>query len=181
MEQPVRTATLAAIIAAVVLAAGLSLVPARSASAGHVFSHWGQRTLALADRTGDPGWQAATRRAADLWTAVGADVRLTWSEGGVGCEASSDVIPICRDNLRRGWKGVAEVHHGGHIVRARIRFDDRDFSQAQKDNIACHEVGHVLGLHHSRSAASCLTGRSSSTVPDAHDVEMLRRIYGHGD
>ncbi|MGQ0520016.1 MAG: hypothetical protein ACT4PX_02545 [Actinomycetota bacterium] len=181
MRSPRYIAYAAAAATAAAVLLGLAFAPG-GATAAPAFAHWGQRSLVISDRTGDAGWQAATRRAVDTWNAVGADVRLAWSEGGVGCEAEGTTIPVCRDILQRGWKGAAHFYHApdGHLGGARIRMAaDRSFSQAEKDTLACHEIGHALGLDHAGSSASCLTQGSVSATPDGADADALRTAYAH--
>lgn len=169
----------AAVTTALPIAAALG---ANGAVASPSFAHWSQRTLVVSDRTGDAGWQQSTRRAVATWNAVGADLRLTWVEGGVGCGAEGATIPVCRDTLPAGWKGAAAMYDAadGHLGGARIRVNaQRRFTEAERDTIACHELGHALGLGHSGSAASCLTQGSRSTRPDSQDANSLRASYGH--
>ena len=109
-------------------------------------------------------------------------MRLVWAEGGIGCHAQGTTVPFCRAEMRRSWKAVTRVYFepDGHLGGATIDVHPRrTFTQAQKDNIACHEVGHALGLGHSRHRSSCLTQGSSSPGPDAQAVSSLRASYAH--
>jgi len=176
-----RSAAVISVLSSIGLVATAAL-PLGQAQAAPSLAHWSQRTLVVSDRTGDPGWELATRRGVDVWNAAGAAVHLTSSQGGIGCEPEGTTIPVCRDVLRRGWQAATALYTGpdGHLGGARIRVDaGRRFSQAQRDGILCHEIGHALGLDHSDVDSSCLTQGSRSTTPSVADVENLRMTYGH--
>ncbi|WP_147425374.1 hypothetical protein [Bailinhaonella thermotolerans] len=63
-----------------------------------------------------------------------------------------------------------------------VRFDLRDvdgFSTDQRRALACHEVGHTVGLSHSTESSSCLrTGAHTTVKYSAHDVSHLYTRYG---
>jgi hypothetical protein len=49
---------------------------------------------------------------------------------------------------------------------------------AEKWNTACHEMGHILGLHHNTSTSSCLYyARTSHETPNADDYNLLESYY----
>jgi hypothetical protein len=51
-------------------------------------------------------------------------------------------------------------------------------TEAQRWNTACHEIGHVLGLDHGTSTASCMYySRTSQRYPHANDFTLLERYY----
>ncbi|MGI8632823.1 MAG: matrixin family metalloprotease, partial [Solirubrobacterales bacterium] len=143
-----------------------------AATAASSYAHWGARNIVISDRTGDPGWQVASKRAVQVWAEAGAAIQVSWREGGIGCSFSGTVVPFCRDAIQQGWTGATawRASGDGHLDGNVVLVDaSRTFSQPLKDAIACHELGHVLGLNHTSNAASCLDSRSTSTRPSAQD------------
>ena len=171
----------AAMTAALTLgAAAAAVVPAQATP---VVGHWADRTLVIEDQTGDASWQRAVEDAVDSWNAAGSDLRLEFRTGPAGaCSAGNGTVAVCvRDLGRRRYQGVTRIGRAqGHIVDARVTFDDRPFTDVQKTSLACHEIGHAIGLHHSRSASSCLTSRGYPAKPHADDLASLVQAYAHG-
>jgi len=84
-----------------------------------------------------------------------------------------------------GWAGLAQIHiNGNHITDGRVRVNNYyGTSNSYRRHVLCQEVGHVLGLDHQASGNnSCMDDSSAGwdeLHPNAHDYEMLERIYDH--
>jgi hypothetical protein len=84
-----------------------------------------------------------------------------------------------------GWYGLFQPDQLGHLTKGYIQFDDADppNDAAAKRYVACHELGHSVGLAHRASGTSCMNTVSPGyQSPDSHDIEMLdRNIYQYSD
>lgn len=85
-----------------------------------------------------------------------------------------------------GWLGLTSLESisSCHINKASIKLnryylDSPSYTDSTIAKIACHEIGHTLGLSHSASTTSCMNHSSTSISPDAHDVDTIRSIYAH--
>jgi hypothetical protein len=164
---------------AVLLAAGAA---APGASADHTSGHWHDRTVVVRDETGFADHRRALDLAVRQWNAAGAAVRLELASGrGAGCDApQAGEISVCRADLPPSRAGEARVwKQGDHIVRASVlvRADSWRFEHLVA--IACHELGHALGLDHRSERTSCLTATIHSSQPDEHDLADLRAAHAH--
>lgn len=83
-----------------------------------------------------------------------------------------------------GWLSIAQISsYSGCTVRSgQIRMnqtylDNGSYTRTNKESIACHEIGHLLGLGHSPNATSCMSHNLSAAQPDAHDRDVVNSIY----
>lgn len=83
-----------------------------------------------------------------------------------------------------GWLGYAEWNGSGDSPtkygRARLNqtYLDNGYTRTHKKHVACHEIGHLLGLAHNRSQAdTCMNDTIFITRPNAHDRDAINAIY----
>ncbi len=157
--------------------------------------HWRseQRHLVVVDKTNDPGWQQATRHAVDAWNRAAGQggLRLSWTAGRGTCAPDGVRVSVCTTsqwNLgggrSSGRQGLARLeldrsgHNGGAYV---LVCGDCDAGADRQRVIATHEIGHTLGLFHTRRLTSVMLHTGGGEEPDAQDAAELRSIYGHVD
>lgn len=136
-------------------------------------------------------WRTPVARAAKEWSRRSAAVVITLKEGARDaasrqrCRAPKGAVRVCSaDYGDTSWAAITHVvADGNHIIRAKIKLNDR--GAAAHRALACHEMGHALGLAHRNQSemSSCLTPYVSAAQahPDGHDIDQLASIYKHED
>jgi hypothetical protein len=99
-------------------------------------------------------------------------------------ETSGNEVHVCNANYgATGWAGLTELTlNGQHIVKIRVRLNDYYVTRTLRRLVACHELGHSVGLGHRSTPTSCMMpGSGSRKHPDATDFKEIKRIYAHSD
>jgi len=151
-------------------AAGRSVLPARAvplrtAAVGGTGLHWlmrpGQRELVVdvVDRT---GWAWPVRAASREWATPHVRFRYGLTD----------------------WSGVTHATPGQMqtftgTVQVQLN-DSYRMSAGEHRAVACHELGHALGLDHDSRTSSCLQSQPHATAPDGLDRARLETVYRLG-
>lgn len=90
-----------------------------------------------------------------------------------------------------GWLGIADpkpntscVYGPDQVVFWNTLLNqtylDNGYTLQNKQDVACEELGHAMGLAHTTAAGSCMNATLTAPQPNAHDIAELAGIYPGG-
>jgi hypothetical protein len=161
--------------------------------------HWpivqpGALNISVVDKT-DRSWAEPVAIAVRDWSvSQSLDLYLTRGQN-VDCLFVTDTVQVCNARYgSTGWYGLMQfVTEGEHLRAATVKFNESyKMSRGYRELIACHELGHAVGLGHrdetfnNPQLGTCLDYSTQADYelnlhPDAHDYAMLEQIYAHVD
>ncbi len=184
-----RRALAAAATAAIILALAPQASAAPCCSAGW---HW--------KRSANPFVVTLLSSVQSQWVAPLTNAAAEWSQSDKfdmhivqgstspatrnNCSETTGEVHVCNANYgATGWAGLTEMTlNGQHIVKMRVRLNDFYTTARFRRLVACHELGHSVGLAHRTQSTSCMKpGEGSRKHPDGTDFAEIDRIYRHLD
>lgn len=107
-----------------------------------------------------------------------------WRSPSQGCPGSNvGCVPVTEVSLpNAAWHGSTSLAWSGdHFTQVSIKLNTAvTTTSSQKRSVACHELGHAIGLDHQRVNDSCMTdGAVYPLYPNGHDFDKIKGLYDH--
>ena len=196
------------VLVGLLLAATVGFFPP-VASASHTWNvssgvprHWqkygtGPSDAPLLDKTTGV-WPGYVASAVSTWNSgtTTVDFSRTVSSGcgtlpnGYATVCNANYTDSCGSAGPDSWAGCTDSllvnSQNGHWGSAVVRFDDTipgfTWTDAKRQEVTCHELGHVLGLWHDQTSGCLETVTTGNyTAPVAHDHEQANANHNHTD
>jgi Matrixin len=169
-------------LALAVVGAFLAGVVPTSAASNAWFKWQGTPKIALTIRVPQPGLFPSFQRAVSAW-GLSPAFKLTIVQQ-TQCPALRQ-ISVCNDpqgtETQANPAATAPTLVNGQGISATIWVYDSWVSAAsvsELDYMACHELGHALGLAHQSVLDSCMSYAFARPFPNAQDYRSLGELYG---
>ncbi|MDQ3933215.1 MAG: matrixin family metalloprotease [Actinomycetota bacterium] len=172
-----------------ILMAGTLVCPSAASALGHRWidgrtGNWvHMHTRGFPVYSGDLGglgyWGTATTRAHVYW------FTQTVQTHGVSSHDGSRIHAIHGSYGDTGWFGLATIEEGwdyntGHYTHGHNFYNHFYLADSalRADHVACHEMGHSLGLDHTANTGSCMQSGGFYPFPDGgQDRDWLPHLY----
>lgn len=146
-----------------------------------------------------PDWNAEYEVSLDAWatsTVIDHTSRTSGSTDNKDrrrCNAETGKMVTCNATYgNNGWAGLASINidSNRHITLGTAKMNDTYLANDTYEyrlHVMCQEIGHVYGLGHTSEDGSsqntCMdySNSDTSTLPNAHDYDLLEAIYSHLD
>ncbi len=142
--------------------------------------HWGSRALerriCVEDHTGR-SWPV--HAAARKWSQSSRIEYYFLADCGAR-RRKVKVFEVFRPDV--SWAGYTTVLFDSRLHYTRVRVYLNSARPSVHRAIACHELGHAVGLGHNTSTSSCMYWAPTSPYPGVGDFRLLRyAVYAHRD
>jgi hypothetical protein len=146
----------------------------RASTDGADGAHWDVPEVLVRDETGHPDVGRALERAVAAWNEATPRLQLRVVPGeGSGCRGADGEIQVCLTSGEAYAGSATTVEEDGHIASAVVLLE-LDRVGAYVDAVACHELGHAVGLDHRSSGDTCMRERPTVAEPDDEDLRRVR-------
>ncbi|WP_187284642.1 matrixin family metalloprotease [Streptomyces sp. uw30] len=157
------------------------VVGTASAWCGHKWDYgpFNDPQVYFLDHSGD-SWPVTDARV-DWYQAPGIDAYYRWHTAG--CPGGGrHCVHVYSGSYGTDWYGVTEASSsGGYFVDGSVTVKLNDQvtpnTYAARRSVACHEMGHALGLDHNGSTNSCLSVPEFPQHPSSDDFAVLNQLY----